>query len=153
MTHAPTGPTFRSEAAVSTARVALVVVGGLWALMGVFLFSLLSPVTNDGVYWSMVDPISDEYAAELQQQANLSLTVGFVSLAVHLTAALVCLKSWGRWPLMIIGGLYAAAVLPLAAESIQAPVAGALPVYAGMALLMGALLLNASRVRKPWSRI
>jgi hypothetical protein len=137
-------PSDRSGAAVSTAQSALLIAGGLWILGGLFLYGFVSPSKVDGVYWSMIDPISNEYAAVLQREARMCLSVGAIGGACHLAVAAVSRQRWGRWLLMVVGGLYCAGALPLAAGAIWDP-SSALPVYALLAVILGSLLLNASR--------
>jgi hypothetical protein len=128
---------------VSTAQIALLIAGGLWILGGLFLYSFVSPSKIDGVYWSMIDPISNEHAAALQREARMCLSVGAIGGACHLAVAAVSKQRWGRWLLMVLGGLYCAGAL-LAAAAIRDP-STAFPVYALLAVILGSLLLNASR--------
>lgn len=129
------------------AQIALIIAASLWVCAGSLLGAWLSPTKIDGVYWHMIDTISDEHAAALQRDALISITIGMIGGAGHAVAAVVCRRSWGRWLLMALGGLYLAAALPLAADAVQKP-STAIPVYAVLAFTLGLLLLNASRRRK-----
>ena len=125
-------------------QIALLLAGGVWIIAALFLYGWLSPTKIDGVDWDMIDPITPEHAAALQRDARVSLVIGTTAGVVQMAAAGVCRTSWGRWLLLTLGLLYSAAVVPLAACAIR-DASTASPVYAALALILGLLLLNASR--------
>ena len=137
----------RLRNALLFAQIAILIAGGLWVLGGLLLYTFVSPIEIDGTYWNMIDPISDERAAALQRESFIYIFIGTIAGAGHVAAAAVCRKAWGRWLLMIMGGLYSAVALPLAAGAVLEP-GTALTVSAAVAMALGLVLLNASRAHR-----
>ena len=137
-----------SQGGARTARVALILAGILWVVGGLFLYGFVLPKRDhEGTYWDLIDPVSLERAGELRREAILILVIAITAGVIHLAIVGLCWRrTWGRWVIVTVGGSYCLAAVPLAVYAVR-DFSSALPLYAAIAAVLGAILLNGARRR------